>query len=100
MCGVLAGLFQGRVNPERVDQALASISHRGPDFTNKWISDDGRWLLGHTRLSIIGLDNGTQPIANQSGDVRIVVNGEFYGYQSIRERLRNDGWQFSTESDS
>ena len=100
MCGVLAGLFQGGIDPEQVDRALASISHRGPDFTNKWISEDGRCLLGHTRLSVIGLHNGTQPIADQSGDVRIVVNGEFYGYQAIRDRLRNDGFHFSTDSDS
>ena len=100
MCGVLAGLFDGVVNPEQIDRALSSLSHRGPDFTNKWVCDDGRWFLGHTRLSIIGLDNGTQPISNRDGDVRIVVNGEFYGYQAIRDRLRNDGFHFSTDSDS
>jgi len=100
VCGVLAGLFEKAVNPEQVDRALSTLFHRGPDFTNRWVSDDSRWLLGHTRLSIIGLDNGTQPISNLCGDVRIVVNGEFYGYQAIRDELRNDGFHFSTDSDS
>ena len=75
MCGVLAGLFEKTVDPGQVDQALSTLVHRGPDSTNRWISDDGLWLLGHTRLSIIGLSNGTQPISNRAGDVRIVVNG-------------------------
>jgi asparagine synthase (glutamine-hydrolysing) len=100
MCGVLAGLFEKTVDPGQVDQALSTLVHRGPDSTNRWISDDGLWLLGHTRLSIIGLNNGTQPISNRAGDVRIVVNGEFYGYRAIRDDLRDDGFQFSTDSDS
>jgi asparagine synthase (glutamine-hydrolysing) len=66
----------------------------------KWISSDGRWFLGHTRLSIIGLDNGDQPISDPSGDVQLVVNGEFYGYKAIREQLRAEGCVFKTSSDS
>ena len=75
MCGALAGLFEGGINPQQVDRALSSISHRGPDFTNKWISDDSRWFLGHTRLSIIGLDNGTQPIRLRQA----LVHGSRFG---------------------
>jgi asparagine synthase (glutamine-hydrolysing) len=66
----------------------------------RWIAPDGRWFLGHTRLSIIGLENGSQPISDASGDVQIVVNGEFYGYRAIRERLRAEGCVFTTDSDS
>jgi asparagine synthase (glutamine-hydrolysing) len=51
-------------------------------------------------LSIIGLDNGEQPISSPDGNVHIVVNGEFYGYKAIREQLKTDGCQFSTDSDS
>jgi asparagine synthase (glutamine-hydrolysing) len=100
MCGILAGLVDRRVDGEQVERALSTLSHRGPDCTSRWMSDDGRWFLGHTRLSIIGLDNGTQPIANLDGSIRIVVNGEFYGYRAIRDRLRSEGFDFSTDSDS
>lgn len=100
MCGILAGLLAHGADTDQIDRALSTLVHRGPDNTSKWISQDGCWFLGHTRLSIIGLDNGTQPIANASGDIRIVVNGEFYGYRAIREQLRRDGSHFSTDSDS
>lgn len=100
MCGFVGGLLQKTLDEKRLDQALESIHHRGPDSRGRWISDDGRWFLGHTRLSIIGLDNGEQPIANESGDVQMVVNGEFYGYRGIREELRAQGYAFKTDSDS
>jgi asparagine synthase (glutamine-hydrolysing) len=86
--------------PEHLDRALQTLHHRGPDATGRWIAPDGRWFLGHTRLSIIGLGNGAQPMSDASGDVRLVVNGEFYGYRAIRERLRAEGYVFKTESDS
>ena len=65
-----------------------------------WRSGDGRRVLGHTRLSIIGAGNGRQPIASADGDVQIVVNGEFYGYRHQRSALRAAGRHFRTDSDS
>jgi asparagine synthase (glutamine-hydrolysing) len=100
MCGFVGGLLREALEPKRLDRALESLHHRGPDSVGKWVSRDGRWFLGHTRLSIIGLDNGDQPIADTSGEVQIVVNGEFYGYRAIRERLRAEGCAFTTDSDS
>lgn len=44
--------------------------------------------MGHVRLSIIGLNNGDQPLSHARGDLNAVVNGEFYGYQAIRTKLR------------
>lgn len=100
MCGFVGGLLQSALQPERLDRALETLHHRGPDSTGKWVSSDGRWFLGHTRLSIIGLGNGDQPMSDASGDVRMVVNGEFYGYKTIRDRLRAEGCVFKTDSDS
>ena len=85
---------------ERRAAALASLQHRGPDGSGSWTSRDGRWTLGHTRLSIIGLNNGEQPMTSSDGAVHLVVNGEFYGYREIRDRLRTSGYRFATESDS
>ena len=100
MCGIIAGQYREKANRDNVDRALDSIRHRGPDGTGTWYSSGDGWMLGHTRLSIIGLDNGRQPISNSADNVHIVVNGEFYGYQSIRDELRSEGFVFSTDSDS
>lgn len=101
MCGLVAALLRSpTLEAERLDRALADLGHRGPDRTATWISEDGRLALGHARLSIIGLDNGDQPLVDEAGDVRAVVNGEFYGYRAIRDRLRGEGRRFATDSDS
>ena len=76
------------LSSDRCDAALKLLEHRGPDGTGIWTSRDGQWTLGHTRLSIIGLRNGSQPMTSPDGAVHVVVNGEFYGYRELRERLR------------
>jgi len=100
MCGFVGGMLERTLDDSRLDKALASIHHRGPDARGRWVSPDGRWFLGHTRLSIIGLDNGAQPMSNEAGDLQLVVNGEFYGYKTIREQLKREGCRFQTDSDS
>src|ERR1700755_3589398 len=100
MCGIFATMTRNGLSTERRDTALKLLEHRGPDGTGIWTSRDGQWTLGHTRLAIIGLNNGRQPMTRPDGAVDLVVNGEFYGYREIRERLRTNGYRFSTESDS
>jgi asparagine synthase (glutamine-hydrolysing) len=100
MCGIFAAMTRDGLPIERCDEALKRLEHRGPDGTGLWTSRNGRWTLGHTRLSIIGLNNGSQPMTSPDGAVHMVVNGEFYGYREIRERLRARGYSFATESDS
>lgn len=100
MCGIFAAMTRRGLTSERRDAALRSLQHRGPDGSGSWTSRDGRWTIGHTRLSIIGLNNGEQPMTSPDGAVHLIVNGEFYGYREIRERLRARGYRFGTESDS
>lgn len=57
-------------------------------------------MLGHVRLSIIGLDNGNQPLVSGDGEVHCVVNGELYGYRATRTTLQAQGRHFATDSDS
>jgi asparagine synthase (glutamine-hydrolysing) len=57
-------------------------------------------LLGQTRLSIIDLDGGRQPMLNETGDIAVVVNGEFYGYEAIVRDLASRGHRFRTQCDS
>ena len=101
MCGLIAAqLTTPWLTPERLAVALATIAHRGPDGVANWFAPDRLTVLGHVRLSIIGLNNGDQPIGHARGDLNLVVNGEFYGYKTIREELRAKGYRFVTESDS
>lgn len=100
MCGIVGGLLRRPIGKDRIERALRTLHHRGPDDRGSWISDDGRRFLGHTRLSIIGLDNGHQPIGDDAGDAQLVVNGELYGYRTLRSELREQGFRFRTDSDS
>ncbi|MEH6569977.1 MAG: asparagine synthase (glutamine-hydrolyzing) [Halioglobus sp.] len=100
MCGIFAAMTRKGIPTHRVDRALSALHHRGPDGRGTWTSNDQRLILGHTRLSIIGLNNGEQPMTSPDGFVHGVVNGEFYGYREIRERLRRSGCEFATDSDS
>lgn len=100
MCGLIGGIASKPVDPSRIEKALGVLEHRGPDGAGRWLSADKRTFLGHTRLSIIGLGNGEQPMHAPGGRVHLAVNGEFYGYRAIRDDLRASGFQFATESDS
>jgi len=100
MCGIFAAMTQQGLASNKIQAALDVLYHRGPDGNGTWQSQDGRMVLGHTRLSIIGLNNGQQPMSTGDGQLHLVVNGEFYGYQDIRQNLKANGYQFSSDSDS
>ena len=101
MCGIVA-LFSHRdpISDAVLQRATHSLHHRGPDGQGHWISSDRLVALGHTRLSIIDLTTGDQPIASEDGQTRIVVNGEFYEYEAIRRELEQSGHRLRTRSDS
>jgi asparagine synthase (glutamine-hydrolysing) len=101
MCGIV-GVFSRRdpISAAVMEQMTGSLYHRGPDGQQHWIAADKGVALGHARLSIIDLTTGDQPIANEDGRIRIVVNGEFYGYESIQQELKRAGHRLRTRSDS
>ena len=101
MCGIAAMFsYQRPVDAEALGKGVKALHHRGPDGQHRWVAADGRVGLGHARLSIIDLATGDQPIANEDERLRIVVNGEFYGYESIQKELQGIGHRFRTQSDS
>jgi asparagine synthase (glutamine-hydrolysing) len=101
MCGIAAFFSRNRPLPqEALRRATATLYHRGPDSQQHWLSADQRVGLGHTRLSIIDLAGGDQPIPNEDGKLRIIVNGEFYDFERVRAGLEKDGHRFRTRSDS
>ena len=99
MCGI-AGMASrtGAVDPERLRAMSATLVHRGPDSDGELL--DGPVALAARRLSIIDLEGGDQPIANEDGTVHVVQNGELYNFRELRAELEQAGHRFSTRSDT
>lgn len=101
MCGIVAMFSREEtISKASLEVATRRLRHRGPDQQRCWVADHGQVALGHARLSIIDLATGDQPIANEDGSLRIVVNGEFYDYERIRLDLERRGHKFGASSDS
>jgi len=88
----------GAVDPERLRAMSATLVHRGPDSDGELL--DGPVGLTARRLSIIDLEGGDQPIANEDGTVHVVQNGELYNFRELRAELEQAGHRFSTRSDT
>ena len=97
MCGI-AGIVGGAPGRDTLDAMLASLEHRGPDDRGAF-ADDGV-ALGMTRLSIIDLVTGQQPMSSDDGAARIVFNGEIYNFRAVRAELQAGGHRFRTQSDT
>ncbi len=100
MCGI-AGTFHSNNRPadHRVlRRMISSVSHRGPDGTGTYV--DGSVGLGHSRLSIIDLAGGHQPMQTSDGELTITFNGEIFNYLELRHTLQQKGYHFSTRSDT
>lgn len=104
MCGI-TGFWNPHQTNEReirfkLDRMLDVLDHRGPDERGSRLYQNEGLALGHTRLSIIGLDCGHQPIESKDGDYAVTVNGELYGYKRIRTQLACRSLDCSGKSDS
>jgi len=95
MCGI-AGCF-GTNDTKTVRRMLDALPHRGPD--DRGIYEGRDMVLGHTRLSIIDVAKGHQPILAEDGRLGIICNGEIYNHHDIRRRLLSES-EFRTKSDS
>jgi asparagine synthase (glutamine-hydrolysing) len=96
MCGIA-----GHVGPtarELVPAMLGVLKHRGPDDSGIHAEDDVG--LGMTRLSIIDLVTGQQPMSDPTGRYWIVFNGEIYNFRQLRDELEASGRRFGTRSDT
>ncbi len=103
MCGIagIAALSaQIQVSGLDVRRMLPALCHRGPDGSGVYLDSSGRIGLGHTRLSIIDLAGGAQPMANEDQTVWVSFNGEIFDYIELRETLLKAGHRFSTHSDT
>ncbi len=98
MCG-FAG-FTGHLDNGKdvLTGMMNKIIHRGPDSAGQFIDDDV--YMGFRRLSIIDLDNGSQPMFNEDKKIVITFNGEIYNHLELREELIEKGHIFANNSDT
>jgi len=97
MCGIF-GFIDTPWNQEVKAYVFDAILSRGPDEQDSWEKDDV--LVGHTRLSIIDVESGHQPMVSNDGRYVLVFNGEIYNFKHLRSSLQKLGHVFNTESDT
>ena len=99
MCGILG--YLGKFDQEAFRSGLRCIAHRGPDDSGVFVDAASGVGLGHARLSIIDLSPlGHQPMADETGRVQLVFNGEIYNYRELRADLESKGHRFKGHSDT
>jgi asparagine synthase (glutamine-hydrolysing) len=100
MCGI-AGLVNLRgqsVDPALLRRMIEKVAHRGPDALGT--QPLGRAGFAHSRLSIIDLSGGAQPMDNEDGTLWVTFNGEIFNFVELREELLAKGHRFKTKSDT
>ena len=102
MCGIVGICSQHKpVSKNLLDRMRDTLIHRGPDDAGTWCSHDGTLGLAHRRLSIIDLSpGGHQPMTDTEGEIIIVFNGEIYNFTELRQKLKEEGHLFRTQSDT
>ena len=95
MCGI-AGCF-GRQDVKTINRMLDAMTHRGPN--DRGIYVHGNSVFGHTRLSIVDVAGGHQPILAHGDQAGIICNGEIYNFLEHKNRLSSK-YSFKTQSDS
>ncbi len=97
MCGI-AGIVGPTPSRAVLDAMLATLEHRGPD--DRGVHEGDGVALGMTRLAIIDLVTGRQPMRSDDGAATIVYNGEIYNFRAVRADLEARGHRFRTQSDT
>ena len=102
MCGIAGCLVTDSQSPppslELLERMAAALHHRGPDECGLY--RDHLLGLAHTRLAVIDLTTGQQPLSNEDGSLWIVMNGEIFNYVELRRELMTLGHRFRTRSDT
>ncbi len=101
MCGICGFIKIGQRANQEDGQIIKKMNdvlfHRGPDAQDTLVTEN--LAFGFTRLSIIGLDNGMQPIYNEDESLLLICNGEIFNYIELREELKKKGHTFRTATD-
>jgi asparagine synthase (glutamine-hydrolysing) len=101
MCGLVGMVAADNAPPPsrtRLQLAVRALNHRGPDDAGFHLGS--AVALGSTRLSIVDLELGAQPMRNEDGSVVVVYNGEIWNHESLRRELELVGHRFGTRADT
>jgi asparagine synthase (glutamine-hydrolysing) len=99
VCGIAGFEIDGVDVPAASAALIDALSARGPDA--RWSMVCGSVALVETRLAVIDLsDEVVYPMANETGDVRLVFNGEIYDHEILRQELETQGHRFRTHCDA
>jgi asparagine synthase (glutamine-hydrolysing) len=96
ICGIAT--THGDADAEALRAMSDLLVHRGPDSAGEHA--DGGVALAARRLSILDLEHGDQPIANEDGTCFVVQNGEIYNYPELRRELERAGHELRTRCDT
>lgn len=101
MCGI-AGEFAFRREQVAATAGglISALHHRGPDSSGHYLSPAGNVLLVNTRLAIVDIGGGAQPLANEDESVQITFNGEIYGFAALARQLERRGHRLRTRCDT
>jgi asparagine synthase (glutamine-hydrolysing) len=99
MCGILGySHISQNLQADVLASALSSLVHRGPDHEGRFESE--QISLGATRLRIIDLKSGDQPLFSPDRDIVVVFNGEIFNHRELRSHLEAEGFKFQTHCDT
>ena len=99
MCGITGFTSKNWEPPQgRIRATTSTLIHRGPDQSG--VFESRLFSMGATRLKIIDLHGGDQPILSEDGDTGIVFNGEIYNHLELRRELEERGHRFASHSDT
>lgn len=101
MCGIF-GYFSetGTLSEQTLKRIENSLHHRGPNGQFIWTRKQKNVAMVSTRLSLNDLRDIQYPLSSQDGRIKMIFNGEFYDFKTIRNNLIKSGHQFTTETDS
>jgi len=99
LCGIVGFTHKDWVSdPSRIRDATKTLVHRGPD--QQGVFETHIVSLGATRLKIIDLQSGDQPLTTEDGDATVVFNGEIYNHKELRAELQTLGHRFRSHCDT
>ncbi|MCB9059512.1 MAG: asparagine synthase (glutamine-hydrolyzing) [Calditrichae bacterium] len=100
MCGI-AGFIHSEnrpINKNILTSMIRTLNHRGPDDTGFYYGKNA--AFAQSRLSIIDISTGNQPMYNEDKSITLIFNGEIFNYIELGEFLKTKGHKFYTKSDT
>ena len=97
MCGIF-GFYGENPNKSLLVKSSKYLNHRGPDDYNYFFCPKNKIFISHSRLAIIDLKYGKQPMTSVCGNFCITFNGEIYNSNELKKQLLAKSYRFKTNN--